>query len=117
MTSTYPDDEVQPVKPSVFERHLQTGIQVILVLLLGWSGLKLVTLGESSAVLRERLVYQGEQIERLRRDLRDWSNVYYTKSDADREIGSLKSSVESIKSSLSGLRDRITVIEGKSNDS
>ncbi|WP_227369831.1 hypothetical protein [Halomonas sp. M20] len=110
-------EDTTDVKPSVFERHMQTAIQVILVLLVGWAGMKLVTIGESSAVLRERLLYQGEQIERLRRDLRDWSNVYYTKSDADREIGSLKSSVESIKSSVSGLRDRITVIEGKANDS
>lgn len=81
------------VKPNVFERHLQTGIQLTLVALLAWAGLKLVTLGEHTAVLRERLVYQGEQIESLRRDLRDWSDLYYRKSDASREIGALQARI------------------------
>ncbi|OBX35650.1 hypothetical protein A8U91_04724 [Halomonas elongata] len=72
------------MKPSAFERHFQTGIQLILVGLLGWAGLKLVTLGEDNAVLRERITYQGEQIVSLRRDIREWSNLYYRKSEADR---------------------------------
>lgn len=78
---------------SIFERHLQTGIQIILIAMLAWAGLKLVTLGEHTAVLRERLVYQGEQIESLRRDLRDWSDLYYRKSEAAREIGNLQDRV------------------------
>ncbi|GHE20106.1 hypothetical protein [Halomonas urumqiensis] len=91
------------VKPNVFERHLQTGIQLTLVALLAWAGLKLVTLGEHTAVLRERLVYQGEQIESLRRDLRDWSDLYYRKSDANREIGSLQRSVDQLDERVSEL--------------
>lgn len=93
-----------PMRPSVFERHLQTAIQLTLVALLAWAGLKLVTLGEHTAVLRERLVYQGEQIESLRRDLRDWSDLYYRKSDANREIGTLKENVRQ-------LNDRIKTLE------
>lgn len=93
------------VTPNVFERHLQTGIQLTLVALLAWAGLKLVTLGEHTAVLRERLVYQGEQIESLRRDLRDWSDLYYRKSDANREISTLKDDVRS-------LNERVTSLEG-----
>ncbi len=92
------------VKPSIFERHLQTAIQLTLVALLAWAGLKLVTLGEHTAVLRERLAYQGEQIESLRRDLRDWSDLYYRKSDANREIGTLQEEVR-------GLRQRVTNLE------
>jgi len=88
------------VKPNVFERHLQTGIQLTLVALLAWAGLKLVTLGEHTAVLRERLVYQGEQIESLRRDLRDWSDLYYRKSDAAREIGSLEDRVTRLEEEI-----------------
>ncbi|MYL22546.1 hypothetical protein GLV89_01850 [Halomonas alkaliantarctica] len=93
-----------PVRPSVFERHLQTAIQLTLVALLAWAGLKLVTLGEHTAVLRERLVYQGEQIESLRRDLRDWSDLYYRKSDANREIGTLRENVRQ-------LNDRVKTLE------
>lgn len=93
------------VKPNVFERHLQTGIQLTLVALLAWAGLKLVTLGEHTAVLRERLVYQGEQIESLRRDLRDWSNLYYRKADADREIGTLKADVQSLRERVLSLEE------------
>jgi len=89
--------EDQNVKPSIFERHLQTGIQLILVALLGWAGLKLVALGEGNAALRERIAYQGEQIGMLRRDLRDWSNLYYRKTDANREIGALQKDVQALK--------------------
>ncbi|MFW6032453.1 MAG: hypothetical protein ACOCTI_03670 [Phycisphaeraceae bacterium] len=92
------------VKPSIFERHLQTAIQIILVGLLAWAGLRLVALGENTAVLRERLVYQGSQIESLRRDLRDWSDLYYRKSTADREISDLQDGVRH-------LDERITALE------
>lgn len=98
--------EETAVKPSVFERHLQTGIQILLVTLLAWAGLKLVELGENSARLQERLTYQGEQISFLRRDLREWSNVYYTKTDAEREIGALQSDVRN-------LNQRVTALEGR----
>lgn len=90
--------DTQTVKPSVFERHVQTGIQVILVLLLAWAGIKLVTLGENSAVLRERLIYQGEQISQLRRDLREWSDIYLKRTDAERELQILKSDIDSVRS-------------------
>ena len=43
--------EEQTVKPSVFERHLQTAIQLILVALLAWAGLKLVELGENLSLI------------------------------------------------------------------
>ena len=91
--------------PSVFERHLQTGIQLLLVALLGWAGLKLVSLGEDNAVLRERLIYQGDQISSLRRDLRDWSNLYYRKTDADREIGDLQEDVRLLKQRVSAIEE------------
>lgn len=58
---------------SMFERHLQTAIQLILVFLLAWAGLKLVELGENSARLEERMTYQAQQIQVLSRDLRSWS--------------------------------------------
>ncbi len=98
--------EEQTVEPSVFERHLQTGIQLTLVMLLGWAGLKLVDLGENTAVLQERLVYQGEQISSLRRELREWSNVYYLKADAARELSQIKDNV-------SDLDRRVSKLEGE----
>ncbi|MGM0535557.1 MAG: hypothetical protein ACQEXI_00405 [Pseudomonadota bacterium] len=93
------------VKPSIFERHLQTAIQLTLVALLAWAGVKLVTLGEHTAVLRERLVYQGEQIESLRRDLRDWSDLYYRKSDASREIGNIEERITRLDGRVSQLEE------------
>ncbi|MGQ0335699.1 hypothetical protein [Halomonas elongata] len=94
-------------RPFEFERHLQTGIQLILVMLLGWAGFKLVTLGEDNAVLRERIAYQGEQIESLRRDLREWSNLYYRKSDAEQRA-------EEVDSRLDALGERLSTLEEQS---
>lgn len=90
---------------SMLERHLQTGIQLLLVALLAWAGLKLVTLGENTAVLRERLVYQGEQIASLRRELRDWSDLYYRKADADRDIGEIQSDILALEARIANLED------------
>lgn len=93
------------MKPSRFERHLQTGIQMILVLLLGWAGLKLVTLGEDNAVLRERIAYQGEQIISLRRDIREWSNLYQRKSAAEQRANEVNERFDVIDQRLSALEE------------
>lgn len=95
----------RPVKPSVFERHLQTAIQLILVALLAWAGLRLVELGENSAVLRERLIYQGEQISQLRRELREWSDIYVRRSDADREFQQLRNELEQVGARVARLEE------------
>lgn len=92
--------------PTMFERHLQTGIQILLVALLAWAGLELVNLGKNTAVLQERLAYQGQLINELRGELRDWSNLYYRKSDADREIGALKSDVRRLSERVTQLEEQ-----------
>lgn len=95
--------EENTMKSSAFERHAQTVIGMIVVALLSWAGLKLVSLGEDNAKLRERMYYQGDQITSLRRDLREWSNLYYPRSDAEREIGALQDNVRSLDERLSTL--------------
>lgn len=90
---------------SMFERHLQTGIQLLLVGLIGWAGLKLVTLGEHIAVLQERQLNQGRQIENLRRDIRDWSSLYYRKADAAREIGGIHTDILALEARIADLEN------------
>jgi len=93
----------QTVKPSVFERHLQTGIQVVLVILLTWAGTELVALGKNTAVLQERLVHQGQQLSDMRRELREWSDVYYRQSDAERDLDDIRRRIEVLDSRVSNL--------------
>lgn len=106
-------DEEDAVKTSRFERHLQTGIQLILIGLLAWAGMKLVTLGESTAVLRERLIYQGEQISNLRRDLRDWSDVYMKKSDAARDLELINTRIDAAHGRIDTVVGRVDAIEAR----
>lgn len=73
------------VEPSVFERHMQTGIQVLLVALIIWAGTELVKLGQQSVVLEERLTTQGLMLNELRQELREWGDAYST-TDARREL-------------------------------
>lgn len=94
-------------RPFEFERHFQTGIQLVLVGLLAWAGLKLVTLGEENAALQERITYQGEQIVSLRRDIREWSNLYVRKSEAQQRA-------EEVNSRLDALGDRLSTLEEQS---
>lgn len=91
---------------SMFERHLQTAIQILLVALLGWSGLELVNLGKNTAVLQERLTAQGKLINELRGELRDWSGLYYRKSDAERDLLTIRRELQRLDERISHIEER-----------
>lgn len=95
----------QAVKPSVFERHIQTGIQVVLVILLTWAGTELVALGKNTAVLQERLVHQGQQLSDMRRELREWSDVYYRQSDAERDLEDIRRRIDILDGRVGALEE------------
>lgn len=94
------------VKPSVFERHAQTAIQILLVTLILWAGTELVQIGRQSAVLEERLASQGASLESLRLELRTWSDTYYRASDARRELDQIETRIENLNSRVSALEVR-----------
>lgn len=97
--------EEQDVKPSVFERHMQTGIQVLLVALIIWAGAQLVSLGQQSVVLEERLTTQGIMLMEMREELRSWGDTYYRTVDAKRELNEIESRIHDLDS-------RVSAIEG-----
>lgn len=94
------------VKPSVFERHMQTGIQSLLVILIIWAGSELVKLGQQSAVLEERLSTQAMTLQEMRQELRSWSDTYYRKVDARRELDEIEGRIDSLDSRVSAIEGR-----------
>lgn len=94
------------VKPSVFERHMQTGIQVLLVALIIWAGTELVKLGQQSVVLEERLATQGMTLQEMRHELRSWGDMYYRTADAQRDLNEIEGRINSLDSRVSALEDR-----------
>lgn len=96
----------QDVKPSVFERHMQTGIQVLLVALILWAGTELVQIGRQSAVLEERLATQGLTLQQMRQELRGWSDTYYRKADAQRELDEIENRIDNLNGRVSALEGR-----------
>ncbi len=100
MTTDY-----KPMKPSAFERHMQTAIQVLLVGLLLWAGTELVKLGQQSAVLEERLTTQGTMLYELRQELKVWGETYYRATDARREL-------DHIETRIDDLNGRVSALEG-----
>lgn len=88
---------------SMFERHLQTAIQVVLVALILWSGSQLVQIGQQSAVLEERLTTQAEQLSELRRELKEWSDLFYRRTDAERELDQIESRIDNLDRRVSSL--------------
>lgn len=91
------------VKPSVFERHMQTGIQVLLVALIIWAGAQLVSLGQQSLVLEERLANQGLTLMEVREELRSWGDTYYRTVDAKRELNNIEGRIDNLNSRVSAL--------------
>lgn len=94
------------VKPSVFERRIQSIIQALLLLLIAWAGRELVQIGKQSAVLEERLATQGTTLESLRLELRTWSDTYYRTSDARRELDQIETRIENLHNRVSALETR-----------
>lgn len=91
------------VKPSVFERHMQTGIQVLLVALIIWAGSEIVKIGQQSVVLEERLATQGMILQEMRMELRSWGDTYYRTVDAKRELNEIESRIDNLGSRVSAL--------------
>ncbi len=98
--------QARDVKPSVFERHMQTGIQVLLVALIIWAGTELVKLGQQSVVLEERLTTQGLMLNELRQELREWGDTYYRTTDARRELDEIEGRIDNLNSRVSALETR-----------
>ncbi len=90
---------------SVFERHFQTGVQVVMVALLLWAGRELVSLGQSSAVLEERLAAQGAMLAEMRQEMASMSDVYYRRADARRDLDIIENRIDQLKDRVSGLEN------------
>ncbi|MGY0555393.1 hypothetical protein ACW17M_19445 [Vreelandella sp. 2A-K22] len=101
------------MKPSVFERHMQTGIQVLLVALIIWAGTELVKLGQQSVVLEERLTTQGLMLNELRQELREWGDTYYRTTDARRELDEIEGRIDNLNSRVSALETRQCALQLK----
>lgn len=91
----------------IMERHLQTLLLTLVAGLIAWQGVTTLKLTEASARQDERLIGLTDKVTELQKDLREFSTSYYPKADAEREFGD-------IKSDISSLRERVTVLEGKS---
>ena len=91
------------VRPSIFERYMQTGIQVLLVTLIIWAGSELVKLGQQSVVLEERLTMQDLMLQEMRHELKSWGDTYYRTVDARRELDNLEGRINNLNSRVSEL--------------
>lgn len=88
---------------NVFERHLQTGVQLILVALVLWAGSQLVAIGQQYAVLEERITAQGALLTELRAELKEWGELYYRRSEARRELDAIEDRIRSLDGRVSAL--------------
>lgn len=90
---------------SVLERHIQTAIQVLAVALLMWAGKALLDLSQTVAVLEERITAQGATLIDMRSDMRDMSDTYYRKAEAQRDL-------DAIERRIGRLDGRVSQLEG-----
>lgn len=90
---------------SVLERHIQTAIQVLAVALLMWAGKALLDLSQTVAVLEERITAQGATLIDMRSDMRDMSDTYYRRTEAQRDL-------DAIEQRIGRLDGRVSQLEG-----
>lgn len=72
-------------KSSVFERHLQTGLVLLAVGLLGWNGVTTSDTSSGMAVLDERVSWMGGAVSELKTQISSLVADRYTQLDAERD--------------------------------
>lgn len=97
--------------PSLFERHLQTGIQVVLVALIIW-------FGQSTLDVKDKVARLEEQIRGLQRDFTTATTNRYTSDQAARDFEAVSNRVTLIERAIESqgewirsLRDRHIALE------
>ncbi|WFF40408.1 hypothetical protein EVC62_02215 [Salinicola endophyticus] len=91
----------------IIERHIQTALLAVIVAAIGWAGSSLIDVREGFARQDERLTNLAQQFADVQSSLKELSTAYYPKSDAERELGNMRTDIRN-------LRERVTVLEGKS---
>lgn len=97
-----PSDNPEDRKPSMFEQHIQTGIQILIVALLAWFGMSVQSLQVSVAGLKAEQANLSAEISRLRDSSRD----SYSGSQA-------RSDLTEIRNELRNLDRRLTTVESR----
>ena len=87
-----------------FERHLQTGLAVIVISLIGWLGMTTLETSRISAVTAARMDMMVDALVDLKKQVRTSSKGRYTRQDAQRDYTQNMRRFESIEK-------RITVLE------
>lgn len=90
-------DNEQP--KGVLEKHLQTGFQVAIIALCGWTVMTTQGLSIETARMGERVVGLQEQVA----NLQNATANRYTDQDADRDNGLIYEQLKSIRSRLDRL--------------
>jgi len=85
-------------RAGLLERHIQTGIQAVLVGLILWVGSSILAIREDVAVLRERSAQQGAKIDALT-------------TEAKALIDSRRQLIEQYEGRIRGVEVRIETIE------
>lgn len=101
------EEQDMPVRPRpIMERHIQTVLLSVIVAALLWFGSSVVDVREGFARQDEKMISVQAQLAQIQSDLREQSDKYYPKADAEREMTSFRSDIRT-------LRERVTVLEGK----
>lgn len=82
------DDALNPEDrrtSSAFERHLQTGLVVLVVGVMSWVGVSVNETSRSMATMQERVSWMSDSIKDLKTQLAETSNGRYTINDAERD--------------------------------
>ena len=89
---------------SIFERHLQTAIQIILVALIIWAGQQLVNTSN-------RVVSLEVKVGALETHIRSATSELYTERQAQRDQALLWEAIRTCQQNTDRLRERVNAID------
>lgn len=75
---------------SIFERHAQTGLSVIVTMLVAWMGSSLIDLGKEQAKANVQLTQVVKDVSSLQVQTQMSNNDRYTATDARRDLATIR---------------------------
>lgn len=103
------------MKP-IMERHLQTGILLLIVSFVGWQALTTLQLTEASVRQDERVMHLITLTEQLRVDLRNLDNLYLPRREAEVYRNDMRNRIEQLESRISRVEAITDAISSRSEE-
>jgi len=98
---------IEEPKKNIWERHFQTIMLTISIMVLGWSGKTTLEASKQIEVLNTTLGYVQAGLKELKEDVKYATRDRYTSADADRDLREVRRRLDHLEKMTEGFDERL----------